>query len=271
MYDSLGDRQKDYEQAFDHQIIRRTPIIVRCDGRSFSRLCRKLKRPYSPRMQDAMIETMFYVVTEMAGCCFAYTQSDEITFVLRNDQSLDSEPWYGNRIQKIASVTASLATLGFNKNKEDLDLIGDAVFDARVFGMPTVGEVCNNLIWRQKDCSRNAISTAAQTVLTAKFGKKSALKMLHGVGSAGKLDMMLEECGIDFKEEYPASYRMGIAAYKVPVIVTSEHGNETRKKWKINGDLPDFVQEREFLYNIIYNGSDVFRADNIITDDNDMV
>jgi len=134
MYDTLGDRQKDYEKAFDYSLIRRTPIIVRVDGRSFHKVCRKLAKPYEPLMLEAMVNTMFYVVSEMAGAVFAYQQSDEITFVLRNDQSLDSEPWYDNRVQKIVSIVSSLATLGFNKTinniDKKLDLTGDAIFDA---------------------------------------------------------------------------------------------------------------------------------------------
>lgn len=267
IFDALGTRMKGYENAYNSEIIRRLPVICRVGGRSFSRVCRSLQKPYEPLLLEAMVETMFYVVSEIAGSVFAYQQSDEITFVIKNDQSLDSEPWYGNRIQKITSIVASLATLGFNKNiNKELNLIGDAIFDARVFAVPSIGEVVNNLIWRQKDCMRNAISGAAQSVLGKKLGKKTALKLLHGKKTEAKLELMLTECGIDFKEEYPASFRMGVGAYKVPMIISNKDGNsETRKKWKIDWELPDFIQERDFIYNLIFNGSDVFRADNIVS------
>lgn len=270
MYDSLGDRQKDYEKASDYTLIRRTPIICRVDGRSFHRVCRKLNKPYEPLLLEAMAKTMFYVVGEMAGAVFAYQQSDEITFVLRNDQSLDSEPWYGNRIQKISSVAASLATLGFNKailnSDNKLNLVGDAIFDARVFALPSIGEVVNNLIWRQQDCTRNAVSGASQAVLGKKFGKKVALKMLHGQSTKDKLELMRTECGIDFSQEFPTAYRMGVGAYKVPMIIPSKDGtNSTRKKWTIDWDLPDFVTERDFIYNLIFSGHDVFRENSLTT------
>lgn len=270
MYDTLGDRQKDYEKAFDYTLIRRTPIIVRVDGRSFHRVCRKLKKPYEPLLLESMVDTMFYVVSEMAGAVFAYQQSDEITFVLRNDQTLDSEPWYANRVQKIASVAASLATFGFNKaiskHSNSLDLVGDAIFDARVFAMPTIAEVVNNLIWRQQDCTRNAISGAAQTILSKKFGKKIGLKMLHNQSTKNKIDLMKTECNIDFEEEFPSSYRIGVGAYKSPIFVSSKDGQDSiRKKWKIDWDLPNFVSERDFIYNLIFSGHDVFREDSIAT------
>ncbi len=270
MFDSLGERMKSYEKVSDIELLRRVPIIVRTDGRSFHRVCRKLNKPYEPLLLEAMAKTMFYVVGEMAGAVFAYQQSDEITFVLRNDQSLDSEPWYGNRIQKIASIAASLATLGFNKavlNSENkLNLVGDAIFDARVFALPTIGEVVNNLIWRQQDCTRNAVSGASQAILGKKFGKKIALKMLHGQSTKDKLELMRTECGIDFSQEFPTVYRMGVGAYKIPMIIPSKDGTSSmRKKWTIDWDLPDFVAERDFIYNLIFSGHDVFRENSLTT------
>lgn len=269
MFDSLGERMKSYEKVSDFELMKRVPIICRIDGRSFHRVCRKLKKPYEPLLLEAMADTMFYVVSEMAGAVFAYQQSDEITFVLRNDQSLDSEPWYGNRVQKISSIAASLATLGFNKAivklDRKLDLVGDAIFDARIFALPTIGEAVNNLIWRQQDCARNAISGAAQAVLGQKFGKKTALKMLHGCSGKDKLTLMRTECNIDFEQEFPAAYRLGVGAYKVPIIVATKDGNSTRKKWTIDLDLPNFVTEKDFVYNLIFSGHDVFREDAIVT------
>lgn len=266
----ISDRMKSYEANYDSSIMRRIPLIIRCDGRGFSRVCRKLKKPYEPLLLEAMVNTMLSVIGEMSGSVFGYAQSDEITFVLRNDQSLDSESWYKNRVQKITSITSGLTTLAFNKEivKMNISLTGDAIFDARVFGMPTISEVVNNLIWRQMDCQRSAISGATQVILGKKFGKKTVLKMIHGKNSKDKLYLLKEECGIDFKEEFPSSFRLGVGVYKVPVVLSTKDGNsETRKKWRINWELPEFIQNRDFIYNIISSGSDVFRAENIIPTD----
>jgi len=93
------------------------------------------------------------------GCVFAFTQSDEITYVLRNDQSLSSEPWFDNRIQKIASVIASMTSVNFMS-----EMCGPCVyFDARVFAVPNIQEAINNIIWRQQDCVKNSISSACIT------------------------------------------------------------------------------------------------------------
>lgn len=271
MYDSLGERQKDYEKAFDYEMIRRTPVIVRVDGRGFSKLTRKLKRPYEPILLEAMAETMFYLVSEMAGAVFGYQQSDEITFVLRNDQTLDSEPWYGNRVQKLCSISAALATKGLEKalakQEPKLPLIGDAIFDARVFAVPTVSEAVNNLIWRQQDCTRTAVSNAAQTLLGKKIGKKTAFNLLQGKSVKDKIEILKEECEIDFSEEFPSAFKSGVGAYKIPIVIPTNTGiDSTRKKWILDWELPNFVTGRDFIYNIILTGQDVFREASLIQD-----
>ena len=44
------------------------------------------------------------------GASVGYTQSDEITLVLVDYQRIESMVWYGNQVQKMCSVAASIAT-----------------------------------------------------------------------------------------------------------------------------------------------------------------
>lgn len=270
MVDSLGTRQKQYESNYDYSITRRMPIIIRVDGRSFSRVTRKLQKPYCSEFLNVMANAMLYAITEMQGAVFGYQQSDEITYVLRNDQSLEAEPWYQNRIQKMVSIAASLTTLGFNKclqtTASKLEVVGDAIFDARVFAMPYISEVANNLIWRQQDCQKNAISGAVQTELANKFGKRTALKLLDKKISSEKKELLLHHCGIDFDDYYPSSFRRGVAVYKVPTIVSfNKEGEVSRNKWTLNWEIPDFVEERDFLLSILINCKDIFRVPSVLT------
>lgn len=267
IYETLGDRQKEYEKNSDYVLTRRLPIIIRVDGRSFSRLTRKLTKPYSVDIGNIMSETMMYCIMEMQGAVFGYQQHDEINFILRNDQSFDSDPWYQNRIQKITSVASSLATLSFNRGLSrldpPLDIIGDAIFDARVFALPTISEVVNYLVWRQQDCIRDAVSAAAQEELSLKFGKRTAMKLLQKRTVAEKKELLLSQANIDFDEIYSSSFKYGVAAYKVPTIIPSKEGMTARNKWTLNDTVPLFVEEKDFIYNILLNGHDVFRAPNV--------
>lgn len=46
---------------------------------------------------------------------FGYTQSDEITLILTDYATVATDAWFGYNVQKMASVSASMATLAFNK------------------------------------------------------------------------------------------------------------------------------------------------------------
>ena len=53
---------------------------------------------------DIMATTLIETVKQIDGAVFGYQQSDEITFVLRNDWTNDTDPWFSNRVQKIISM-----------------------------------------------------------------------------------------------------------------------------------------------------------------------
>ena len=267
MFETLFERQLEYENASNFSLMRRVPIIIRVDGCGFSRLTRKLKQPYEPLFLEAMAETMLEVAADLAGAVFAYCQSDEISFVLRNDQSLDSKPYFNNRVQKLSSVVASMTTLSFNNfiATKNLPLVGKALFDARVFAVPSLVEATNNILARQQDGIRNAIAKSSQAVFTKKFGRKQALAILHGKSAKEKLEMLASVAGIDYEEEYPSSYRHGVAAYKIPVVIpaTEKQDLHTRKKWVLNWEFPKIAANYELIFSIINNGHDVFRSDSL--------
>jgi len=260
---SLSERQKKYEAVYDSEITRRIPIIIRCDGVSFTRLTKRIEKPYSQVFSNIMAQTMLSVAKVMDGCVFAYQQSDEITFILRNDRELETQPWYDNRIQKIASVSAALVTKEFDKalalSKSKLDLAGDAMFDARVFAVPSLHEAINNLIFRQKDCLRNAISSATKVELRKTNDIKTTVTILNGKNKAQQLEI-LTSAGIDFFSHYPLSFQKGIAAAKAPKILNTEHGQITRHKWTLDNDPPEFQYNKEYVRGILNLGRDVFRA-----------
>jgi len=264
MADSLAARQQQYEEVSNIELTRRLPVIIRCDGRGFHKFTSKLSRPFSPLLLDVMVQAMTYAVQEMPGAIFAYQQSDEITFVLRNDQTFDTEPWHQNKVQKLASASAALVTFGFNKALMQCDpklsTVGDALFDAKVFTLPYYNEVLNHLIWRQQDCIHNAVSAAASTELTKKIGKKTARKLVHNKSISEKVDLLRTNCKIEYNKHYPSPFRRGVLACKVPIAYPTKEGEVTRNKWIINSEIPIFSEDRDYIYNILINGRDVFRT-----------
>lgn len=183
MKDDLGDRMKDYyESRSKTRLIRRMPVIIRLDGKAFHTFTKGFEKPFD--MVRAMQETMKYLCENIQGCVLGYTQSDEITLVLIDYQNLNSDAWFDYEVQKLCSVSASMATFAFNRNFARLAALEPekktkqtnaytevaskgAFFDARCFNIPKE-EVTNCLLWRQQDATRNSIHMTGRAYFSHK-------------------------------------------------------------------------------------------------------
>lgn len=131
---TLADRMKTYEKVSDYQLMTRCPVIVRLDGKNFSKATRLLEKP-NYVFSTLMGHTLLATIKDIGDAVFGYVNSDEITLLLKNDYNNTSQPWFNNRIQKITSIAAAMATYHFNSLKEkdnDLKLKGMTIFDCRV-------------------------------------------------------------------------------------------------------------------------------------------
>lgn len=158
-------------------------------------------------MIDAMQMAALALCNEIQSSVMAYVQSDEISLVLRNDQSEKSEAWFGNRMQKLCSISAGICSVAFNNHMAELT-DGDAplaYFDSRVMYMPSKEEVFNCILWRQRDCVRNSISGLAQAHFSQKeldgMNSDDKLKMLAGKGVDWELLPMDEKYGAMIRRE----------------------------------------------------------------------
>lgn len=116
--DSLGDRMKGYEGVSRNFLTRRVPAIIRLDGKAFHTFTKGMEKPFDPVLTQAMQETMKYLCENIQGCVLGYTQSNEITLVLTDYATIQTDAWFGYNIQKMCSVSASMATMAFNREFE---------------------------------------------------------------------------------------------------------------------------------------------------------
>jgi tRNA(His) 5'-end guanylyltransferase len=176
--DSLGDRMKRYEDVTRIKLTPRMPTIIRVDGRAFHTYTKSFNKPFDDRIEVAMNYAAEKLISEISGAQLAYIQSDEISVLINDYVRFDTQPWFKKNIQKMVSVAASAATIGFNSQIKHTK---DAMFDARAFVLP-IEEVCNYFIWRQKDCIRNSVSMLAQSVFSHKElqgkSRKEMMEML---------------------------------------------------------------------------------------------
>jgi len=182
---SLGDRMKSYE---DKTQLDKGVVLVRVDGKAFhtwTKLAR-LNRPFDLNMHNAMAYATFETGNQMQGFRIAYTQSDETTFLLEN-LNPESGAWFDYKVQRLASITASMFTYYFNQwiQTSGLKYVPPAFFDARAFGMP-VEDAANNFVWRQQDNTRNHIQAKAHHVFShSEVQNKDSFQLVQMLFDAG--------------------------------------------------------------------------------------
>jgi len=113
--DLLGSRMiENYENRAKTYLTRRMPVLIRLDGKSFHTFTKGMSRPFDKLLSETMQETTKYLCENIQGCKIGYTQSDEITLLLTDFDKLDTDAWFDYNVQKMCSISASLATLAFN-------------------------------------------------------------------------------------------------------------------------------------------------------------
>ncbi len=177
----LGDLIKGYENNTNYTLPKRTPLIVRIDGKAFHSFTKGFEKPFDEIFIEAMQLTMFDLCKNITGCQFGFVESDEISLLIY-ETNPEADNWFANRVQKICSITSSMATLYFNKHFRELTSNyseqekpkhyfalknKEAIFDSRVFVIPE--SVINPyFVWRQNDCTRNSILGLSQKYFSHK-------------------------------------------------------------------------------------------------------
>lgn len=239
--DPMGDRIKgNYEDRTRISLPRRTYSIIRLDGKAFHSYCRDFKRPYDENLVKWMDFTAIQLCKNIQGAKFAYAQSDEISILLTDFESEKTDAWFDGNIQKICSVSASMATAYFNEVRlSDLsegktDQTKFALFDARVFSIPDPTEVANYFVWRQRDAVRNSISMLAQSLYSH--------KQLEGKNSSDKQEMCFQK-GFNWND---VSVRNKRGGFYIKTKYLHEDGGE-RSVWEAT-ECPHFTVEELSKY-----------------------
>ena len=290
VHDDLGCRMKGfYENIPKTKLMRRTPVMLRLDGKAFHTFTRGFQRPFDEILVKSMQDTMKYLCENIQGCVLGYTQSDEITLVLVDYKKLNSAAWFDYEVQKMCSIGASMATMAFNKafekNKEifyknntvlkEYDYCAaiefntnnneklyftyckaaekGAMFDCRCFNVPKE-EVTNFVYWRQIDATRNSIQMVGQ----AHFSHDE----LHKKNQNDIQDMLMLQKGINWND-FPTHLKRGSCCIKETYYPDSVLGCEdcpvdattVRTRWSVDKEIPIFKGEgREYIDKLVFVG-----------------
>ena len=276
VHDELGTRMKEfYEQVPKTRLVRRMPVAIRIDGKAFHSFTKGFNKPFDDVLIKSMQETTKYLCENIQGCVLGYTQSDEITLILVDYKNLNSSAWFDYEVQKMCSISASMATMAFNKffkqamtewwnatvdvlesddPKNDSEYQAadkllttyanavnkGAMFDARCFNIPKE-EVTNLIYWRQMDATRNSIQMVGQANFSHKELQGKSCNMIQ--------DMLMTQRGINWNY-YPTHKKRGTC-----VIKCMENPDE-RPHWVIDTEIPIFRgEDRQYVDELIWVGN----------------
>jgi tRNA(His) 5'-end guanylyltransferase len=238
--DSLGTRMKTYEEVSKNKLLRRTPVIIRLDGKAFHTFTKRQSikdgcrgDPFSVIMHNNMSATALGLARTIQTAAFVYHQSDEISILLKDWENLNTEAWFDGQVQKITSISASVATMLFNRSHSLVEHIENCsevpLFDARVFNVPKE-EVVNYFVWRQQDATRNSINMLAQYHFSH--------KELQGKNVNEVQDMMMLQKGVNWND---------LESWKKRGVATIKNGGIHNDGWKRDHDTPIFTQDRDYI------------------------
>lgn len=276
-----------YEQIPKTRLMRKCPVAIRLDVKAFRTFTRNFKKPFDEMLITTMQETMRYLCENIQGCVLGYTQSDAITLILVDYKKFTSQAWFNYEVQKITSISASMATLAFNDffkkgitkensaftdewldngdfnpkyKDEELNKLWithkrasekGAMFDARCFNIPKE-EVTNLIYWRQLDASRNSIQMVGQ----ANFSHKELQNK-----SCNQIQDMLMDKGINWND-LPAHQKRGSCCVRNKIVISTDGTTETvqlrdssesENAWIIDKEIPIFKGKgREYIDKLIY-------------------
>ena len=272
----LAKRMKDYEMRDRYFLQKRIPVAIRVDMRAGHTFTRGFKRPFDDIFMKSMQETAKYMCENIQGAKLAYVQSDEITIILTDYDTLETDCWFNYRTDKLCSISASMATMAFNRvfvknvdewgrltfpnwdeggtNEEvDVDLLKlndayqraigkGAMFDARCFNIPKE-EVTNLIYWRQLDATRNSIQMVGQANFSHKELQNKTCNMIQ--------DMLHEQKGINWND-YPTVCKRGSACiYTEYANMNGSHNSG----WIIDKEMPILKgEDRAYVDDLVYIG-----------------
>lgn len=180
-FDELDVRMRAFETNDDRCVLPDLHIVVRLDGRGFTRQTREVWRldaPFDVRFRDHMLDTVEHLMTACGfGVVYGYTQSDEISLLLRRDDAT-----FGRKTRKILSV------------------------------LPTEAHVIDYFRWRHEDAHRNALNAHGYWLLRGQGqSAQAATAALAGLSVADKNELLFRG-GVQFNT-LPAWHKRGAALY----------------------------------------------------------
>jgi tRNA(His) guanylyltransferase len=201
-FDELDAKMRVFETSHDYYVVPGVFMVVRLDGRSFTRLTKDVhnfEAPFDERFRDMMMATVEHVMSCGMRIVYGYTQSDEISLLFHRDDGS-----FNRKTRKLNSVLAGEASAKFSL------LLGDVgCFDSRVCELPTEQLVVDYFRWRNEDAHRNALNAHCYWLLRKQGeSENAASERLLRLSVADKNELLFSPANINFND-LPAWHKRG--------------------------------------------------------------
>lgn len=207
-FTKLEDRMLYFRSLTDYKLLPNSYVLIMLDGRSFSKIIKnKFEKPFDDKFIHYMNETAKHLAKSIEGVKFGYVQSDEISLILTDFDTETTDSFFGNRLCKILSISASIASSYFNKliisdlinqcntKEEIVESIAQlklCEFDCKAWNVPSYNDVFAWFLYRQNDCVKNSKSQTAQTYYTH--------KQLFKLNTDQQIEKLFQEKGINWND-----------------------------------------------------------------------
>ena len=248
-FDDLDARMRVFETAHDHCVLPGVHIVVRVDGRGFTRLTKEIHKfdaPFDERFRDLMVHTTSALMDSGFRTVYGFTQSDEISVLLHHDEGS-----FSRKERKLNSLFAGEASAAFSTK---LGAVG--VFDCRVCQLPCATDVRDYFRWRQEDASRNALNSHCYWIQRREGASvKDATARLRGMTVSAKNEFLFDR-GINFND-LPSWQKRGIGVRWTTVHKdavnrkTGEPVTVSRRALHVEFELPKGDAYGQFVEGIV--------------------
>ncbi|KAI2481170.1 tRNA guanylyltransferase [Pyrenophora tritici-repentis] len=234
----MANSKYEYVRRFekDDGLLENTWIVVRIDGRGFSKFTAKYEfvKPNDKNGLDVMNAAAKAVMKELPDLVMAFGNSDEFSFVFHKDCAL-----FDRRASKLTTTIVSTFTAyyvySWSLYFPDKPLTPPLPsFDGRAVLYPSDDNLRDYLSWRQVDCHINNLYNTTFWALVQKggMGAREAEQRLKGTVSSEKNEILFKEFGINYNNE-PDCFKKGTVLYRdffpKPRAIESEKGSATAR------------------------------------------
>ena len=268
-HSDIGIRMKAYENCYRIYFPRRQALIMRLDLRAGHTYTKGFRRPFDKIFAQCIQHTMKKLCENIEGAKFGYCESDEISIALTDYETINTEPWFGNNLQKIVSISASMASLFFKEKMREI--VSDLLYSwsnidwnneaemkenedrlRSLYGMPESREEWDEYVHiiQSADCNKYAVFDCRvfliprEEIVNYFYWReldcsKNSIQMaaqsqfshkeLQGLDCNKLQEKLFQERGINWAKDYPNEFRNGASCYKRMIDVFGLDGSVVQR------------------------------------------